>query len=130
MPGTLTRLCLPESAKWSVSVSCSALSPLSGGSIDKLLCEFGPFDETVIVKYLKQVVMGVSYLHENRVIHRDLKGMYVVLLLGTSYIHTYVRTCVYGCCLLPSCCYVVISVPAFNGLPSSCYSANVSKAEL
>lgn len=91
MPGTLTRLCLPESAKWSVSVSRSALSPLSGGSIDKLLCEFGPFDETVIVKYLKQVVMGVSYLHENRVIHRDLKGMYVVLLLGTSYVHTYVR---------------------------------------
>lgn len=85
MPSTLTRLCLPESAKWSVSVSCSALSPLSGGSIDKLLCEFGPFDETVIVKYLKQVVMGVSYLHENRVIHRDLKGMYVVLL-GTSYV--------------------------------------------
>ena len=90
MPGTLTRLCLPESAKWSVSVSRSALSPLSGGSIDKLLCEFGPFDETVIVKYLKQVVMGVSYLHENRVIHRDLKGMYVVLL-GTSYVHMYVR---------------------------------------
>lgn len=45
-----------------------------GGSIDRLLSEFGPFDEVVIVKYLKQVVMGVAYLHENLVIHRDLKG--------------------------------------------------------
>lgn len=80
MHNTLTRLCLPVSANWSafqpLSVSRSALSPLSGGSIDRLLCEFGTFDETVIVKYLKQVVMGVSYLHENRVIHRDLKGTY------------------------------------------------------
>ena len=54
---------------------CSALSfSLPGGSIDRLLCEFGLFEEPVIVKYLKQVVMGVAYLHDNRVIHRDLKG--------------------------------------------------------
>ena len=57
---------------------------LPGGSIDRLLCEFGPFGEEVIVKYLKQVVMGVAYLHENRVIHRDLKGAWRQALLLLS----------------------------------------------
>ena len=72
-----------------LSVFLFALSPLSGGSIDRLLCEFGPFDETVIVKYLKQVVMGVSYLHENRVIHRDLKGTWCCCWVLATYIRTY-----------------------------------------
>ena len=108
--------CLQVQSAQPLSVSLFALSSLSGGSIDRLLCEFGPFDETVIVKYLKQVVMGVSYLHENRVIHRDLKGTYVVLLLGTSHVHTYVRAF-----MVVVYCHrvVLISVPVCHGLPST-----------
>ena len=57
-----------------MTASVSVLFRTPGGSIDRLLSEFGPFDEVVIVKYLQQIVMGVAYLHENLVIHRDLKG--------------------------------------------------------
>ena len=46
----------------------------TGGSVDQLISDFGPFDEAVIIKYLKQILLGVGYLHEYRAIHRDIKG--------------------------------------------------------
>ena len=40
----------------------------------ELICDFGSFDEAVIIKYLKQIMFGVGYLHEHKAIHRDIKG--------------------------------------------------------
>ena len=70
--------------------------------MDKLICDFGSFDEAVIIKYLKQIMFGVGYLHEHRAIHRDIKGTHVFahilyiciyVCMRTLYVSTYV--CMY-----------------------------------
>ena len=45
-----------------------------GGSISSLLSKFGSFDEHVCRMYLVQILAGLRYLHENGVIHMDIKG--------------------------------------------------------
>ena len=47
---------------------------LVGGSITKLLTKYGPFDENIVISYTRQILQGVGYLHQNQVIHRDIKG--------------------------------------------------------
>ena len=57
-----------------------------GGCLEQLLHDFGKFKERVIVNYTRQVIRGIVYLHENGIIHRDLKGAHafeVHLLLLT-----------------------------------------------
>ncbi|XP_030851944.1 mitogen-activated protein kinase kinase kinase 1 isoform X2 [Strongylocentrotus purpuratus] len=47
---------------------------MPGGAVSTLLKDFGAFSNAVTVKYIHQVCLGLAYLHDNRVIHRDLKG--------------------------------------------------------
>ncbi|XP_035265275.1 uncharacterized protein map3k19 isoform X3 [Anguilla anguilla] len=51
-----------------------------GGSIASIIHRFGPLPERVLSLYTQQILEGVAYLHENRVIHRDLKGNNVMLM--------------------------------------------------
>ncbi|XP_070564922.1 uncharacterized protein [Ptychodera flava] len=51
-----------------------------GGSIAQLLARFGELEEPVFCRYTKQVLKGVDYLHDNSVIHRDIKGGNVMLM--------------------------------------------------
>lgn len=51
-----------------------------GGSIASILARFGALDEAVFRRYTKQILEGVSYLHKNDVIHRDIKGGNVMLM--------------------------------------------------
>ena len=44
------------------------------GSIASLLSTYGAFTEPVILRYMKQMLQGLSYLNDNHVLHRDLKG--------------------------------------------------------
>ncbi|MQL78214.1 hypothetical protein Taro_010634 [Colocasia esculenta] len=44
-----------------------------GGSISSLLGKFGSFPEAVIRMYTKQLLQGLEYLHQNGIIHRDIK---------------------------------------------------------
>lgn len=46
---------------------------VSGGSIRKLLDNFNAFDERLIKIYTRQMLEGLKYLHDNGIIHRDLK---------------------------------------------------------
>ncbi len=46
----------------------------SGGSVAGLLGLYGAFREDVIVNYTRQILLGLAYLHENHILHRDLKG--------------------------------------------------------
>ncbi|NXE74525.1 M3K19 kinase, partial [Cochlearius cochlearius] len=51
-----------------------------GGSISSIIHRFGPLPETVLCKYTKQILQGVAYLHDNCVVHRDIKGNNVMLM--------------------------------------------------
>jgi len=50
------------------------LEYVPGGSISQLLESFGAFGEAVIKIYTRQILMGLEYLHMNKLAHRDIKG--------------------------------------------------------
>jgi serine/threonine protein kinase len=45
-----------------------------GGSICYLLSQYGVFSEDVMISYAFQTLRGLAYLHDNHILHRDLKG--------------------------------------------------------
>ncbi|KAL3869798.1 hypothetical protein ACJMK2_042435 [Sinanodonta woodiana] len=47
---------------------------MPGGSVAYLLSQYGPFMENVIANYVLQILRGLAYLHDNQILHRDLKG--------------------------------------------------------
>jgi serine/threonine protein kinase len=49
------------------------MEKVSGGSIKDMLDMYGSLPEAVIVKYIRQTLSGLVYLHRNHVVHRDLK---------------------------------------------------------
>lgn len=50
------------------------LEYVPGGSIASLLATFGPFSEDLMRKFTYQILLGVKYLHERGIMHRDIKG--------------------------------------------------------
>ena len=44
-----------------------------------MLKQFGPFQIKTIKNYTKQILLGLSYLHDNGIIHRDIKGGNVLI---------------------------------------------------
>ncbi|MQL83742.1 hypothetical protein Taro_016237 [Colocasia esculenta] len=55
------------------------LEYVSGGSIHKLLQEYGPFGEPVIRSYTAQILSGLAYLHGRNTVHRDIKGANILV---------------------------------------------------
>jgi len=51
----------------------------NGGSIKQLLNKFDSFDEKLIKLYTKQVLEGLVYLHEQNIIHRNLKNSNILV---------------------------------------------------
>ena len=49
------------------------LEYIPGGSIKAMIDQFGGFNEILIRKYTKQILLGLKYLHDNKIIHRDIK---------------------------------------------------------
>ncbi|KAJ6971302.1 mitogen-activated protein kinase kinase kinase YODA [Populus alba] len=50
------------------------LEYVSGGSIYKLLQEYGQLGEQVIRSYTQQILSGLAFLHSKSTVHRDIKG--------------------------------------------------------
>nr|CAB3447470.1 unnamed protein product [Digitaria exilis] len=55
------------------------LEYVSGGSIHKLLQEYGQFGEQAIRSYTKQILLGLAYLHAKNTVHRDIKGANILV---------------------------------------------------
>ncbi|KAM0855682.1 hypothetical protein ACQ4PT_049619 [Festuca glaucescens] len=55
------------------------LEYVSGGSIHKLLRDYGPFKEPVIRNYTGQILSGLAYLHGKNTVHRDIKGANILV---------------------------------------------------
>ena len=55
------------------------LECVPGGSIASLLKVFGVFHEKVAWLYTRQILQGLKYLHDNGVIHRDIKGANILV---------------------------------------------------
>jgi serine/threonine protein kinase len=51
-----------------------------GGSLQSMCKTFGKFPETLVALYLSQVLQGLLYLHEQGVIHRDIKGANILVM--------------------------------------------------
>ncbi|XP_060198427.1 mitogen-activated protein kinase kinase kinase 3-like [Lycium barbarum] len=55
------------------------LEYVPGGSILKLLQEFGPFEEPIISNYTRKILSGLVFLHERNIAHRDIKGANILV---------------------------------------------------
>ncbi|KAF5478247.1 hypothetical protein F2P56_004823 [Juglans regia] len=55
------------------------LEYVSGGSIYKLLQEYGQFGEIAIRSYTQQILSGLAYLHSKNTVHRDIKGANILV---------------------------------------------------
>ncbi|KAK2945432.1 putative Mitogen-activated protein kinase kinase kinase A [Blattamonas nauphoetae] len=47
---------------------------VTGGSLSKLLATFGEFPEPLVQVYTKQITEGLAYLHDHKIVHRDIKS--------------------------------------------------------
>lgn len=52
---------------------------VAGGSLRSLLDEFGSLQLPVVSSFARQIVLGLQYLHDNEVIHRDIKSANVLV---------------------------------------------------
>lgn len=50
------------------------LEYVPGGSVTEMLTKYGAFKEPLVRQFVRQILRGLTYLHEREIIHRDIKG--------------------------------------------------------
>ena len=62
--------------KYSISIF---MEYAEGGTIRELILNKGALQEKVVSKYCQQILKGLAYLHESKIVHRDLKCANILL---------------------------------------------------
>ncbi|KAM6893030.1 mitogen-activated protein kinase kinase kinase 2 [Lycodopsis pacificus] len=73
--------CLRDTMERTLSIF---MEYMPGGSIKDQLKSYGALTENVTRRYTRQILEGVSYLHSNMIVHRDVKGEGDTLCQPTS----------------------------------------------
>ncbi|KAA0160574.1 hypothetical protein FNF28_05410 [Cafeteria roenbergensis] len=60
---------------------CVFLEYVPGGSVKRVLERFGGFEEGLVRRYTRHLLVGLEYLHRNGIAHRDIKGGNVLVAL-------------------------------------------------
>ncbi|CAG8599465.1 284_t:CDS:10, partial [Ambispora leptoticha] len=55
------------------------LEYVPGGSVATMLNNYGPLEETLVRSFVRQILQGLNYLHEQEIIHRDIKGANILV---------------------------------------------------
>lgn len=55
------------------------LEYVPGGSVAKMLVNYGPLGESLIANFVRQILTGLAYLHSKDIIHRDIKGANILI---------------------------------------------------
>ncbi|CCH58618.1 hypothetical protein TBLA_0A08290 [Henningerozyma blattae CBS 6284] len=55
------------------------LEYVPGGSVSSMLNNYGPFEESLVINFTRQILIGVAYLHQKNIIHRDIKGANILI---------------------------------------------------
>jgi len=55
------------------------LEYVPGGSVQSMLSSYGPFEEPLIRNFIRQILIGLCYLHGEDIIHRDIKGANILI---------------------------------------------------
>lgn len=55
------------------------LEYVPGGSIAKMLVDYGAMEEPMAGKLVRQILVGLAYLHSKDIIHRDIKGANILV---------------------------------------------------
>ena len=76
--GIFILICVLHTTMQSNETLSVYLEYVSGGSIHKLLQEYGPFGETVLRSYTAQILSGLAYLHGRNTVHRYLPVFYII----------------------------------------------------
>ncbi|XP_011602590.2 mitogen-activated protein kinase kinase kinase 3 isoform X1 [Takifugu rubripes] len=63
--------CLRDHAEKTLTIF---MEYMPGGSVKDQLKAYGALTENVTRKYTRQILEGMSYLHSNMIVHRDIKG--------------------------------------------------------
>ena len=59
---------------YNIELDRDILAVFVQGSIHQHLRDTGALNEILTRKYTRQILEGVAYLHDNRIVHRDIKG--------------------------------------------------------
>ncbi|TKA81104.1 hypothetical protein B0A49_00399 [Cryomyces minteri] len=55
------------------------LEYVPGGSVATMLVNYGPLGEGLVSNFVRQILIGLAYLHSKDIIHRDIKGANILV---------------------------------------------------